>query len=61
MLHNRRGWREEWFEAASLPREKELGVISSLRKMLLLGVLEKIEQLPIEGKVYEKTPLFIFL
>lgn len=29
--------------------------------MLLLGVLEKIEQLPIEGKVYEKTPLFIFL
>lgn len=31
-----------------------------LRKMLLLGVLEKIEQLPIEGKVCEKTPLFLF-
>ena len=54
MLHNLRGWRKEWFAAASLSREKELGVTSSLRKMLLLGVLEKIEQLPIEGKVYEK-------
>lgn len=33
---NHRGWKEEWFAAASLPREKELGVTGTLRKMLLL-------------------------
>lgn len=47
------------FDSVITLRKKELRAVGSLRKMLLLWLLEKIEQLPIEVKKDEKAPLFI--